>query len=163
LVATNGAITINPALFKKGPVDTLTDVVPVAILAEIPQILTISSKLPARTAQEFIALARAKPGTINYGSAGLGTTPHLAIALFAKLAGIDLVHVPYRGIAPAMTDLVAGNIQAISIGNATVAPFVEAGTLRILAAASRARLAYLPDVPTAAEIGLPRWQVETWY
>lgn len=163
LVATNGAITINPALFKKGPVDTLTDVVPVAMLAQIPQIMTISGKVPARTAHEFIALAKEKPGTINYGSAGLGTTPHLAVALFAKLAGIDLVHVPYRGIAPAMTDLLAGNIQAISIGNATVAPFVESGQLRILATASRDRLSYLPDVPTAAEIGLPAWEVETWY
>jgi len=163
LVATNGAITINRAMFKKDPVDTLTDVVPVAALAQFPQILTISGKLPARTAQDFIALAKARPGTINYGSAGLGTTPHLAIALFARLAGIDLVHVPYRGIAPAMTDLVAGTIQAIAIGNATVAPFVEQGTLRILATAGAQRLPYLPDVPTAAEIGLPRWEVETWY
>jgi tripartite-type tricarboxylate transporter receptor subunit TctC len=163
MVATNGAITINPALFKKGPVDTLTDVVPVAMLAEMPQIVAINSKVPARTAQEFIALARERPRSINYGSAGLGTTPHLTIALFAKLAGIELVHVPYRGIAPAVTDLIAGNIQAIAIGNATVAPFVEAGQLRIIATANRTRLAYLPDVPTAAEIGLPGWNVETWY
>ena len=163
LVATNGAITINPALFKKASVDTLNDVVPVAMLGQISQILAINSNVPAQTAQEFIALAKAKPGTINYGSAGLGTTPHLAIALFAKLAGIDIVHVPYRGIAPAMTDLVAGNIQAIAIGNATVAPFVESGRLRVLATASHARLPYLPEVPTAAEIGLPGWEVETWY
>jgi len=163
LVATNGAITINRAMFKKYPIDTLTDIVPVAPLAQFPQILVINSKVPARTAQEFIALARAKPGTINYGSAGLGTTPHLALALFGRLAGAELVHVPYRGIAPAVTDLVAGTIQAIAIGNATVAPFVEAGTLRILATASPTRLSYLPDVPNANEIGLPRWDVETWY
>jgi tripartite-type tricarboxylate transporter receptor subunit TctC len=163
LVATNGAITINPALYKKGPIDTINDVVPVAPLAEFSNILSINSKVPAKTAQEFIALAKAKPGTINYGSAGIGTTPNLVIALFAKLAGIDLVHVPYRGIAPAMTDLVAGTIQAIAVGNATIAPFVESGALRILASASRERLPYLPDVPTAAEIGLPRWEVETWY
>jgi tripartite-type tricarboxylate transporter receptor subunit TctC len=163
LVATNGAITINRAMFKKDPIDTLTDVVPVAALAQFSQLLTINAKLPARTAQEFIALAKARPGTINYGSAGLGTTPHLTLALFGKLAGIDLVHVPYRGIAPAMTDLVAGVIQAIAIGNATVAPFVEQGTLRNLATAGHTRLPYLPDVPTADEIGLPRWEVETWY
>jgi tripartite-type tricarboxylate transporter receptor subunit TctC len=83
--------------------------------------------------------------------------------LFARLAGIELVHVPYRGIAPAMSDLVAGNVQAVAIGNATVAPFVEQGVLRILAVAGPQRLAYLRDVPTAAEIGLPRWEVETWY
>jgi len=163
LVATNGAITINRAMFKKNPVDTLTDVVPVAALAEVPQVLTISSKLSARTAQDFIALAKARPGAINYGSAGLGTTPHLALALFGRLAGIDLVHVPYRGIAPAVTDLVAGTIQAIAIGNATVAPFVEQGLLRRIAAAAPQRLPYLPDVPAAPEIGLPRWDVETWY
>jgi tripartite-type tricarboxylate transporter receptor subunit TctC len=163
LVATNGAITINPALFKKGPVDTSTDVVPVAMLAQIPQILVVNSKVPARTAQELIALAKAKPGTINYGSAGLGTTPHLTLALFAKLAGVELVHVPYRGLAPAVTDLIAGNIQALAIGNASVAPFVEAGQLRILAVAGRERVSYLPNVPSAVEIGLPTWDVETWY
>src|SRR5215470_12245395 len=163
LVATNGAITINRAMFKQYPVDTLTDVVPVAALAEVPQVLTISSKLSARTAQDFIALARARPGAINYGSAGPGTTPHLALALFGRLAGIDIVHVPYRGIAPAVTDLVAGTVQAIAIGYASVAPFVEAGKLRIVATAGRERLPYLPEVPTAREIGLPAWEVETWY
>jgi tripartite-type tricarboxylate transporter receptor subunit TctC len=132
-------------------------------LAWFPNILVINSQLPARTAQEFIALAKAKPGTVNYGSAGPGTTPHLSIALFAKLAGINIVHVPYRGIAPAMTDLVAGNIQAVALGNATVAPFVESGVLRILATAAHQRLSYLPEVPTADEIGLPTWEVETWY
>jgi tripartite-type tricarboxylate transporter receptor subunit TctC len=163
LVATNGAITINRAMFRRDPVDTLTDVVPVAAIAEFPQILTINGKLAARTAQDFIALAKARPGMISYGSAGLGSTPHLALALFARLADIDLLHVPYRGIAPAVTDLVAGTIQAVAIGNATVAPFVEQGLLRPLATASRHRLPYLPDLPTAAEIGLPRWEVETWY
>jgi tripartite-type tricarboxylate transporter receptor subunit TctC len=163
LVATNGAITINRALVKRSPIDTLTDVVPVAPLAWFPNILVINSKLPARSAQEFIALARSKPGTINYASAGPGTTPHLAVALFARLAGIDLVHVPYRGMAPAMNDLVTGNVQAVAIGNATVAPFVEQGTLRVLAVAGPQRLSYLPDVPTAAEAGVPGWEVETWW
>ena len=163
LVATNGAITINRALYKKAAVDTLTDVVPVAPLAQFAQILVINSALPAQTARDLIALAKGKPNGINYGSAGPGTTPHLTLALFARLAGIELVHVPYRGIAPAVTDLVAGTVQAIAIGNGTVAPFVEAGKLRILATAGRERLSYLPAVPTAAEIGLPAWEVETWY
>jgi tripartite-type tricarboxylate transporter receptor subunit TctC len=163
LVATNGAMTINPALFKKVPIDTTTDVTPIAMLAQVPQLLTVNSKLPAKTAQEFIALARAKPGSINYGSAGLGSTPHLALALFGKLAGIDIVHVPYRGLAPAVTDLIGGNIQAISIGNGTIATYVESGLLRVLATAGNDRVRYLPDVPTAAEIGLPTWEVDTWY
>jgi tripartite-type tricarboxylate transporter receptor subunit TctC len=123
----------------------------------------VNAKAPAQTAREFIALAKAQPGKINYGSAGVGSTPHLAVALFAGLAGIDLVHVPYRGMAPAITDLVAGNVQVVAIGNATVAPFVETGTLRVLAAATPRRLPYLPDVPSAPEIGLPAWEVDTWY
>jgi len=163
LIATNGAITVNRAMLKKEAVDTLNDIVPVAPLAEFPQILVVNGKLAATTAQDLIALAKAKPGTINYGSAGIGSTPHLTLALFARLAGIELVHVPYRGIAPAMTDIVAGTIQAIALGNATVAPFVEQGLLRILATAGDRRLSYLPDVPTADEIGLPRWKVEVWY
>ena len=163
LIATNGAITINRAMLKKDPVDTLNDIVPVAPLAQFPQLLVINSKVKARTARALIALAKANPETINYGSAGVGSTPHLTLALFSRLTGVELVHVPYRGLAPAVTDLVAGTIQAIAIGNATVAPFVEEGTLRILATAGDRRLSYLPDVPTADEIGLPRWKVEVWY
>jgi tripartite-type tricarboxylate transporter receptor subunit TctC len=163
LVATNGAITISQALFKHTPVNTLTDVVPVAPLAWFAQLLVVNGELPVKTAQEFIALAKAKPGAINYGSAGQGSTPHLTLALFARLAGIDLVHVPYRGIAPAVTDLIAGTVQAIAVGNGTVAPFVESGKLRVLATAGKERLSYLPEVPNAIEIGLPDWQVETWY
>jgi tripartite-type tricarboxylate transporter receptor subunit TctC len=163
LLATNGSITINRALFKKEPIDTLTDIVPVAPIAFNPDILVVNGKLPAQTAGEFIALAKSQPGKINYGSAGAGSTPHLAVALFARLAGIELVHVPYRGMAPAITDLVAGNVQVVAIGNATVAPFVETGALRVLAAATPRRLPYLPNVPSAGEIGLPTWEVDTWY
>jgi tripartite-type tricarboxylate transporter receptor subunit TctC len=163
LLATNGSITINRALFKKEPIDTLTDIVPVAPLAFNPDILVVNGKLPAQTAGEFIALAKSQPGKINYGSAGAGSTPHLAVALFARLAGIELVHIPYRGMAPAITDLVAGNVQVVAIGNATVAPFVETGALRVLAAATPRRLPYLPNVPSAGEIGLPTWEVDTWY
>jgi tripartite-type tricarboxylate transporter receptor subunit TctC len=163
LVATNGAITINRALFKKDPIDTLSDIVPIAPLGFNPILLAINARLSAQTAQEFVALARTQPGKINYGSAGVGSTPHLSVALFARLAGINLVHVPYRGMAPAVTDLLAGNIQAVGIGYATVVPFVETGALRILAVATHRRLDYLPAVPTADESGIPAWEVETWY
>jgi tripartite-type tricarboxylate transporter receptor subunit TctC len=163
LVATNGAITINRALYKKVAIDTLADIVPVAPLASFSNILVVNSALPVRGAQEFIALARAKPGTLAYGSAGLGTTPHLGLALFARLAGIELVHVPYRGMAPAVTDLLAGNVQAVAVGYATVAPFVQQGLLRVIAVAAQQRLPYLPGVPSAAEIGLPGWELDTWY
>ena len=163
LVATNGAITISPALFKNRPVDSAKDVAPVAMLANVPQLLTINGNIPARNAQELITLAKARPGTINYGSAGPGSTPHLTVALFGKLAGIDIVHVPYRGLGPALTDLVAGNIQALSIGYGSIASFVQSGQLRIIGVAGPERLSYLPNVPSAREIGLPAWEVETWY
>jgi tripartite-type tricarboxylate transporter receptor subunit TctC len=163
LVATNGAITINPALFKKVPVDTVQDIASIAMIGQAAQLLAINADLPVRTARELIAFAKANPGSIKYGSAGLGTVPHLAMAMFSKLAGADMVHVPYRGLAPATTDLVAGNIQALTIGYGTVSSLVESGKIRIVGVASPERLTYLPDVPTAAEIGLPNWIVDTWY
>jgi tripartite-type tricarboxylate transporter receptor subunit TctC len=162
LFATNGTIAINRALMKNAAVDPL-ELVPVAPVATTANLFVINATVPARTLSDFIALAKAQPGKINYASAGLGTTPHLAGALFARLAGVDMVHVPYRGAAPATTDLVAGNVQMLSIGYATVAPFVDAGKLRVLAVAGPKRLSYLPDVPAAAEAGLPGWEMETWY
>ena len=163
LVATNGAITIYPALFKRAPVDTAKDISPIAMIAQAAQLLVINADLPIHTARELIGFAKANPGSIKYGSAGLGTVPHLAMALFSKLAGVDMVHVPYRGLAPAITDLVAGNIQALTIGYGTVSSFVESGRIRIVGVASPERLTYLPDVSTATEIGLPNWIVDTWY
>jgi tripartite-type tricarboxylate transporter receptor subunit TctC len=162
LFATNGTITINRAMTKNAPFDPL-DLVPVAPVATTANLFVINAAVPARTLTDFIALAKAQPGKIDYASAGVGTTPHLAGALFANLAGIDIVHVPYRGAGPATADLVAGNVQMLSIGYATVAPFVAAGKLRILAVAGPRRLPYLPDVPSAPEAGLPGWDMETWY
>jgi tripartite-type tricarboxylate transporter receptor subunit TctC len=162
LFPTNGTITINRALAKDAPIDTL-DLVPIAPVAKTANLLVINANVPAHTLAEFIALAKAHPGKIDYASAGLGSTPHLAGAMLARLAGINIVHVPYRGAAPATNDLVAGNVQMLSIAYGTVAPFVVAGKLRILAVAGPRRLPYLPDVPTAAEAGLPGWDMETWY
>src|SRR5262249_61291785 len=104
LIATNGAITINRAMLKKEPVDTLNDIVPVAPLAQFPQLLVVNSKVRARSAQALIALAKANPESINYGSAGVGSTPHLTFALLGRLARVDFVHVPYRGLPPAVSD-----------------------------------------------------------
>ena len=162
LFATNGTITINRAVTRHAAVDPL-HLVAVAPAATTANLFVINAAVPARTLADFIALAKAHPGKINYASAGVGTTPHLAGALFAHLAGVDIVHVPYRGAGPATTDLVAGNVQMLSIGYATVAPFVAAGKLRVLAVAGQRRLSYLPDVPSAPEVGLPDWDMETWY
>jgi tripartite-type tricarboxylate transporter receptor subunit TctC len=113
--------------------------------------------------QQFIDLARSKPGALHYGSGGAGTTNHLAGYLFAKTAGIEMVHVPYRGMAPATTDLLAGRIEMLSVGPAPVIEHVNAGTLRALAAAATSRIPGLPTVPTAAEAGLAGFEIATWF
>jgi tripartite-type tricarboxylate transporter receptor subunit TctC len=158
-----GNLVINPFMYKSMPFNALDDLVPVAPVAEAPQIVVIESALPARTLREFIDLAASKPGALHYGSGGTGTTNHLAGHLFARTAGIDMVHVPYRGMAPAITDLLAGRIQMVSIGPAPVIEHVKAGTLRALATAADSRVPGLPDLPTAAEAGLPGFEMATWF
>jgi tripartite-type tricarboxylate transporter receptor subunit TctC len=158
-----GNLVINPFMYQNMPFNAFEDLIAVAPVAEAPQILVIEAGLPARTLREFIDLARSKPGVFHYGSGGTGTTNHLAGNLFAKIAGVDLVHVPYRGIAPAVTDLLAGRIQMLSVGPAPVIEHVNAGTLRALAAATTSRVPGLADLPTAAEAGLPGFEMATWF
>jgi tripartite-type tricarboxylate transporter receptor subunit TctC len=119
--------------------------------------------LPVKDLASFIALARANPGKLNYASAGPGSTTHLAADHFARLAGVQLVHVPYRGAGPALTDLIAGRVQMLSVGLAPVQAHLKSGALRALAAASKTRLEAAPDVPTSAEAGLPGWEMTTWF
>jgi tripartite-type tricarboxylate transporter receptor subunit TctC len=156
-------ISIAPALYRSLPIDPLTDLVAVAPVAQAPQVLVVSAKLGVRTLADFVALARSQPGRINYVSLGPGTTVHLAGDSFARLAQVDLVPVQYRGTAPGITDMIAGTVQMISVGISPVKPFVDSGDLRVLAAATPARLPYLPDVPTAAEAGLPGYEMTTWF
>jgi tripartite-type tricarboxylate transporter receptor subunit TctC len=124
--------------------------------------IAMSAEVPAKTFKEFQALAKAKPGTFTYGSAGVGSLPHLSAAEFARMAGLSLVHVPYRGNAPAMVDLLAGRIHLISASIGTFRAGIEAGKLRILLAATKDRLPYAPDTPTAAEAGLPGYLMSVW-
>ena len=161
-VAATSQIAINPFTSKLG-FDPLKDLVPVAPIAEAPQFLVVNSKVPARTLQEFIAYAKQNPGKLNYVSLGPGSTVSLAGDRFARLAGVEMVPVQYRGTAPGITDLVADNVQMISIGIAPVLGFVQAGTLRLLAAGTTKRLPYVPEVPTAAEAGLPGYEMTTWF
>jgi tripartite-type tricarboxylate transporter receptor subunit TctC len=161
-VAATSQIAISPFTSKLG-FDPLKDLVPVAPIAEAPQFLVVNSKVPARTLQEFIAYAKQNPGKLNYVSLGPGSTVSLAGDRFARLAGVDMVPVQYRGTAPGITDLLADNVQMISIGIAPVLGFVQAGTLRLLAAGTTKRLPYVPDVPTAAEAGLPGYEMTTWF
>jgi tripartite-type tricarboxylate transporter receptor subunit TctC len=158
----NGNLVINPFVQRSMPFDPLKDIIPVAAIGEAPQIMALSTEVPAKTFKEFQALAKAKPKTFVYGSAGLGSLPHLAAAEFAHQAGIELVHVPYRGNAPATVDLLAGRIHLLSASIGTFRAGIEAGKIRILLAATKERLPYLPDVPTSAEAGLPGYLMGVW-
>ena len=161
-LALNGNLVINPFIQKSMPFDALKDLIPVAAIGDAPQMIAISSDVAAKTFKEFQMLAKAKPGTFAYGSAGVGSLPHLSAAEFARLAGIELVHVPYRGNAQAMTDFVAGRIHLVSSSIGTFRAALDAGRIRLLLTATKNRLPYLPDVPTSAEAGLPGYIMSVW-
>ncbi len=163
LLVNTANIVINPFLYKHMPFDALNDLVPVAPVGEAPQLLIINAGLQAKNLRELIALAKSQPGKMSYGSAGAGSTAHLGSDRFARLAGLDVIHVPYRGMGPAVGDLISGNIQMISVSAGPVIEFIKAGKLRALAAATKGRLPYLPDVPTSAEAGLPGYEMTTWF
>jgi tripartite-type tricarboxylate transporter receptor subunit TctC len=162
-IVASGNLVINPYIYRSMPFDAKTDLVPVAAIAEAPQVIAVNEEVPAQTLQELIALAKAKPESLKYASAGNGSTMHLAGDRFARLAGVKLVHVPYRGAAPAVTDVIAGFVQLISVSAGPIIAFVRSGQLRVLAAASPRRLRHFPDVPTSAEAGLPGYEMTTWF
>lgn len=162
LSAGPGSLIINP-LMGKVPYDTQRDFAPITLLARAPNALVEHPSLPARSVAELIALARSKPGAINYASGGNGSTPHLAGALFAAMAGVKLTHVPYKGTAPATTDLVGGQVQIAFLGIPAVLPHIRSGKLRVLAVTGLRRSSELPDVPTVDESGVPGYEVSPWY
>jgi len=163
VLASTGAMVILPHLMPTMPYDPLRDLTPIGLVLAVPQVLAIAPGLPANTVGELVALARARPGTLAYGSAGTGSSLHLAGELFRLRAGIDITHVPYRGAAPAVTDLLAGRIQMLLADVPILLPQVRGGTLRALAVTGRERSDVLPDLPTMAEAGLPGVVSETWY
>ncbi len=163
LLVAGGNVVITPFLYGSLPFDPLSDIVPVFNVAGAPQLLVVPGSLPARDLREFIALAKANPGKMNYASAGAGSTTHLAADHFARLAGVELVHVPYKGVGPALVDLVARRVQMLSVGYGPVQAHLKSGALKALAAASKTRLAAAPDVPTSAEAGLPGYEMTTWF
>ncbi len=156
-------LAISPSLYAKLNYDPFKDLAPISLIATVPNVMITHPSVPARTLQEFIALARAKPGEMNFGSGGNGTSNHLGGELFNMVAGVKLVHVPYKGVNLAMNDAIAGNVQLVLIGITAAAPQIKAGRLRALAVLAPQRSAALPDVPTAAEAGLPELDVTTWY
>jgi len=157
MAATNNLV-INQFVFRDMKFDPLADLQPISLIAEVPLILQAHPGLPAATLREFIEHARAHPGKLNYASPSTGTIPHLAMEIFARTAGLSLVHVPFKGGAPAMNALIANDVQAMLIGYATTAGQIRAGQVRALAVASAARLAALPQTPTFAEAGFPDLQ-----
>ena len=159
----SGNIVINPFLFKSLGFDPANDLAPVALVAEAPQYLIVSASLPIKTLRELIDYAKANSGKFNYASAGVGSTNHFGGHIFAQLAGVEATHIPYKGVAPALTDLMDGRVQLMSVGLGPVASLVQAGKLRALAVGSKRRQSATPDIPTAAEAGLPGYEVVTWW
>jgi tripartite-type tricarboxylate transporter receptor subunit TctC len=161
LAAQPSPLTVNPLLYKNMAFDPAR-FEPVAIMTTVANVLLVRPDFPAKTAQEFIAYAKANPGKINYASQGIGTTSHLTAALFEKVTGTKLVHVPYKGTAPALTDLIAGHVDMIFMELASAIKLHQGGKARILAVATAKRIANLPDIPTLDEAGLKDFESGTW-
>ena len=142
---------INPSLYGKLPYDPVREFAPVTQINSVPNILVVNPSIPAHTVRELIALAKAKPGQLNYASAGSGTSPHLAAELFKTMAGIEMTHIPYKGIPPAVTDVIAGRVTMLMTTTISAAPHVKSGRLRALAITSPKRLAAMPEVPAIGE------------
>jgi tripartite-type tricarboxylate transporter receptor subunit TctC len=163
LVTSSPPLSINVSLYRDLPFDPVRDFAPVSLLVDVPNLLEVNPQLPARSVAELIGYAKAHPGKLNFASQGNGTTSHLAGELFKLKAGIDITHVPYRGTAPALNDLVAGNVELMFDNLVSSLVFVRAGRLRALAVGSAARSAALPDVPTLIESGLPDFETTAWF
>lgn len=157
------AHAINPSIYPKLGYDTERDLVPVSIAASLPVVLAVEASIPARSVAELVALAKASPGKLSMASAGNGTVFHLTGEMFKRAAGVEFVHVPFKGGAPAMAALVGGQVAMAFETSLTVAPHVKSGKLRALAVASSERIAILPEVPTLAQAGYPGILAENWY
>jgi len=158
-----GTLAVNPFMFESLPFDTNRDFAAVSLLAKVPSIFVVHADVPARDMRGFIALAKKQPGRLYYGSAGNGSAGHLAFEYLKLVAGIDLVHVPYKGTGPNLIDLVAGRTQATAAGTPPLMPHVKSGKLRVISVGAPKRLAALPDVPTVAEQGYPGFETTQWY
>ena len=163
LMASGSILTVNPHIYAKLPFDAQKDFIPVTNVASGPQLVVVHPGVQAKTVREMIALAKAKPGSVNFGSAGIGSQTHMAAENFLDSAGINATHVPYKGEGPAIADLIAGNIQFVVANIAAAAPHVNNGTIRALAVTSLTRSPLLPDVPTVAESGVAGFENTRWF
>lgn len=158
-----GSHIVNPSVHKKLGYDPLKDFAPITLIASAPSVLVVNPRVPAQNIAEFTAYARANPGKLNYASNGTGSAAQLAAAMYESMAGVKMVHVPYKGIAPAMTDLMGGEVQLMFGTVVALVPHIQAGKLRALAVTGKKRSALLPEIPTLRESGLPEYEAGSWY
>ena len=158
-----GTLAVNPYIFDKLPYDPVKDFKPISLLAKVPSLYVVHPDVPAKNLKEFVALAKAKPGQLNYGSAGNGSAGHLAFEYLKMSTNTFVLHVPYRGTGPQLTDLLAGRLQAASVGAPAILQFIKTGKLRCIATGTPQRIAQLPEVPTVAEQGYPGFEMTQWY
>ena len=158
-----GTLAVNPFIFDKLPYDPAKAFTPISLLAKVPSLYVVRADLPVKDLKEFIALAKAKPGTLNYGSAGNGSAGHLAFEYLKMVSNTFVLHVPYRGTGPQLTDLIGGRLEAAAVGAPAVLQFIKTGKLRCIATGTAQRLPQLPDVPTVAEQGFPGFEMTQWY
>lgn len=163
LMLVANAAAANPALYQPPPFDTQRDLTPIALVGRVPVVIAANAAGDVTSVQKLIALAKGKPGAISYATPGNGSTPHLAVELFVRAAGIELMHVPYKGGSQAITDVLAGHVQTVAVNALEVQPQVKAGKLRVLTVLSPARSPIFPDVPTVAESGFPGFEAAVWY
>ena len=158
-----GTLAVNPYIFPKLPYDPNRDFAPITLLAKVPSLYVVHPDLPVKNLAEFVAYAKSKPGQLNYGSAGNGSAGHLAFEYLKMVSNTFVLHVPYRGTGPMLTDLMAGRLQAASVGAPALLAFIKAGKLRCIATGTTQRLPQLPDVPTVAEQGFKGFEMTQWY
>ncbi len=160
---TASTLSLNSVLYKKISYDPIKDFAPITIAATAPNVLIINPAVPAKTLKEFIALAKKQAGKMTYGTPGIGTSPHMSMELFKSLAGVDLQHIPYRGTAPALTDVLSGQITAMFSNALTAKPQIDAGKVRALGVTTATRSGTMPDIPSIAEAGVPGYDAVQWY
>jgi tripartite-type tricarboxylate transporter receptor subunit TctC len=161
-IVSAGALAISPSM-EKVAYDTLKNLQPITLVAKVPEMLVVATSVPAHNMKELVALAKSQPGKLNFASSGPGSMPHLAGELFKLTAKIDITHVPYRGAAPAVNDLLGQQVQMVFLDLPILLPQIEAGKLRPIAVGALQRVPSAPDVPTTAEAGMPSLQTENWY
>ena len=163
LMLTANSIAANPTLYQPAPFEPAKDVTPISLVGRVPVVIAANATSGPESIAKLIAASKGKPNSVSYGSPGNGSTPHLAVELFARAAGIDLLHVPYKGGSPAINDVLAGHVQAVAVNALEVQPHVKAGKLRVLTVLTQQRTPIFADVPSVAEAGYPGFEASVWY